>query len=169
MQIIKEGLLRVDPGLLLWTMITFMVLLLLLWKAAWRPIIDALDARSEKVRGDIDKAEKSRQEAEKLLDQYKETMNKAKEEASSIIAKGKEEAEKVRSEIVEKANKEAKDVVDRVKREIELAKDNALAEIKTEIVVLSTDIASKIVKKNISAGDQKSLVDEALKNMRTVQ
>jgi F-type H+-transporting ATPase subunit b len=169
MDFLKEGLLRVDPGLLLWTIITFIVLLLILWKAAWRPIIDALDARAEKVRFEIDNAERTRQEAEKLLNQHKAMMDNAKNEASQVIAKGREEAEKLKNEIVDKANSESKAIAERAKKEIELAKDKALADIKTEVVLLSTGIASKIINKNIKPEDQKALVEEALNKMGTVQ
>ncbi|MBN1533913.1 MAG: F0F1 ATP synthase subunit B [Spirochaetes bacterium] len=169
MQVIQEGLLKVDPGLLLWTIITFIVLVLLLWKTAWKPIVEALDARAEKIRGDIDNAEKARQEAEKLFGQHKEMMDRAKDEAAQIISKGKEEAEKVKNEIIEKANVSGKEITERAKKEIEIAKEKALTDLKNEIVSLSTDIASKIVKKNLNSSDQKGLVEEALKNMRTVQ
>ncbi len=169
MEFLKEGLLRVDPGLLLWTIITFLVLVLILWKAAWRPIVDALDARAEKVRFEIDNAERSRQEAEKLLAQHKEMMDNARNEAAQIISKGREEAERMKNDIVEKANSESRVIAERAKKEIELAKDKALADIKTEIVLLSTEIASKIVNKSIKPEDQKSLVEETLKEMGTVQ
>jgi F-type H+-transporting ATPase subunit b len=169
MDFLKEGLLRVDPGLLLWTIITFTVLLLILWKAAWRPIVDALDARAEKVRFEIDNAERTRQEAEKLLNQHKAMMDNAKNETSQIIAKGREEAEKMKNEILEKANSDSRAIAERAKKEIELAKDKALADIKTEVVLLSTGIASKIISKNIKPEDQKALVEETLNKMGTVQ
>ncbi|OHD68586.1 MAG: ATP synthase F0 subunit B [Spirochaetes bacterium RBG_16_49_21] len=169
MDFLKEGLLKVDPGLLLWTIITFIVLLLILWKAAWKPIVEALDARAEKVRFDIDNAERSRQEAEKLLSQHREMMNNARNEAAQIIARGKEEAEKMKNDIIEKAHAGATDIADRAVKEIELAKDKALADIKTEVVLLSTEIASKILSKNIKPEDQKALVEEALSKMGTVQ
>ncbi|PKL37826.1 MAG: ATP synthase F0 subunit B [Spirochaetae bacterium HGW-Spirochaetae-1] len=169
MQVIKEGLLKVDPGLLLWTIITFLVLLLLLWKAAWKPIVEALDARAEKIRGDIENADKSRQEAEKLLAEHRQMMGNAKDEASKVIAQGRDEAEKIRNDIIERANKDAKEIAERIKREISLAKDNALAEMKAEIVVLSTDIASKIIQKNLKPEDQNALVKETLNKIGTVQ
>lgn len=169
MEVIQEGLLRVEPGLLLWTVITFMVLLLILWKAAWKPVVEALDARAEKVRSDIENADKSRQEAEKLLAQHREMMNNAKTEAANIIADGRAEAEKMKNEIVSKASSEAKDLSDRAKKEIDLAKDKALADIKAEIVVLSTEIAAKIINKNLKPDDQKALVEETLNKVRTVQ
>ncbi len=169
MDFLKEGLLRVDPGLMLWTIITFIVLLLIMWKAAWRPIVDALDARAEKIRFDIDNAERTRQEAEKLLSQHKAMMDNSRNEASQIIAKGREEAEKMKDEIVEKATTESRTIAERAKKEIELAKDKALLDIKTEVVLLSTEIASKIINKNIKPEDQKALVEEALNKIGTVQ
>ena len=169
MQAIQEGLLKVDPGLLLWTIITFVVLLLILWKTAWKPIVEALDARAEKVRSDIDQADKSRQEAEKVLAEHKELMSNAKGESAKIISQGREEAEKVRSEIIEKAQGDAKEMAERAKREISMAKEAALAELKSEIVTISTDIASKVIGKNLNPEDQNALVEEALNKIGTVQ
>ena len=169
MEVIQEGLLKVEPGLLLWTVITFLVLLLILWKAAWKPVVEALDARAEKVRSDIENADKSRQEAEKLLAQHREMMNNSKTEAANILADGRAEAEKMKNDIISKASSEAKDMSDRARKEIDLAKDKALAEIKAEIVVLSTEIAAKIINKNLKPDDQKALVEETLNKVRTVQ
>ncbi len=169
MDVIKEGLLKVDPGLFLWTIITFAVLLLILWKAAWKPIVEALDARAEKIRGDIDSAEIARQEAEKLLEQHNEMMKNAREESARIIEQGKSEAEKIKNDIVEKANTEAKEISEKAKKEIIFAKENALAELKTEVVTLSTEIASRIINKNLNPQDQNALVEETLNKMGTVQ
>lgn len=169
MEVLKEGLLKVDPGLFLWTVITFLVLVLILWKAAWRPIVDALDARAEKVRGDIETAEKNRLESERLFNQHKEMMDKAKEEAAHIIAEGKSDAESLKNSIVEKANSEAKDLVERAKKEISLAKDKAVTELKAEVVYLSTEIAAKLIAKNLNPNDQKAFIEDALAKIRTVQ
>ncbi len=169
MGFLQEGLLRVEPGLLLWTWVTFIVLLLILWKAAWKPLVEALDARAEKVRGDIENADRSRQEAEKLLAQHKLMMDNARTEAANFIADSKAEAEKMRNEIIAKAGADASDLADRTRKEIGLAKDRALAEIKAEIVTLSTEIAAKIINKNLNPNDQKSLVEETLNKVRTVQ
>jgi len=169
MEVIQEGLLRVEPGLLLWTIITFIVLLLILWKAAWKPLVEALDSRAEKVRGDIENADRARQEAEKLLAQHKSMMDNAKNEAAKVIADSKAEAEKVKNDIIAKAGADAKDLSDRTRKEINLAKDKALAEIKAEVVTLSTEIAAKIINKNLNPNDQKALVEETLNKVRTVQ
>lgn len=169
MDIIKEGLLKVDPGLFIWTVITFVILLVILWKFAWKPIIKALDARAEKIHGDLENADNSRKESERILAEHKELMANAREEAAKIVEKGRDEAEKLKASIVEKANTEAQELTERVRKEIELAKENALADIKKDIVILSTEIASKIIERNLTPEDQSSLVKETLNKIEAVQ
>ncbi|HPI21938.1 MAG TPA: F0F1 ATP synthase subunit B [Spirochaetota bacterium] len=160
---------KVDPGLYLWTLVTFIVLVLILWKAAWKPLVEALDLRAEKVRNDIETAEKNRIEAEKIFEDHKAMMNNAKNEAAKLIADGKADAERLRSGLLEKANEEAQKIMEHAKREITLSKDKALGELKNEIALLSTEIASKIIVKNLKPEDQKAIVEEALTKIRTVQ
>jgi F-type H+-transporting ATPase subunit b len=169
MEVLKEGLLKVDPGLLLWTIITFIVLVLIMWRAAWKPLVDALDVRAEKVRSDIENAEKNRIESEQLLAEHERMMDRAKEEAIKIIAEGKSDAEKLKDSVVARANSEAKELTERAKKEIFLAKEKALDELKAEVVILSTEIASKIIAKNLKPDDQKAIVEKAIKKLRTVQ
>jgi F-type H+-transporting ATPase subunit b len=165
MEALQEGLLKLDPGLLLWTIITFVILVLILWKVAWNPIINMLDARAEKIRGDIDKAEKFRVESEQLIQKHKEIVSRADEENIRIIADGKAIAEKVRVEILEKTSHEADEIAERSKREILAAKKKALNELKQEVVNISTEIASKIIMKNLNAEDQKNLINDTLNKL----
>ncbi len=160
-----ESLLQIEPGLFLWTLITFCLLLLILWKTAWKPIVEALDSRAEKVKGDIERAENNRIESEKVLTQHKEMINQAKDEANKIIAESKSHAEKMKNDIVKDAKVEAGELVDKARKEIDLSKDRAINEIKSEIVIISTDIASKIITRNLNPDDQTGLVEEALKNL----
>jgi F-type H+-transporting ATPase subunit b len=169
MDALKEGLLKLDPGLLLWTIITFLVLVLILWKAAWKPIVAGLDSRAERLRGDIEKAEKARLDAEAILNKNKEILDKAKDETANIIADGKANAEKIRAEIIAKAGQEAKEIAERSKREIISAKDKALGELKLEIVNIATDIASKIIVKNLKPEDQEAIVKDALSKVNSIQ
>ena len=169
MDALKEGLLKLDPGLLLWTIITFLVLVLILWKAAWKPIVAGLDSRAERLRGDIEKAEKARLDAEVILNKNKEILDKAKDETANIIAEGKANAEKIRAEIIAKAGQEAREIAERSKREIISAKDKALGELKLEIVNIATDIASKIIVKNLKPEDQEAIVKDALSKVNSIQ
>lgn len=161
-----ESLLRVEPGLLLWTIISFVILLLILWKTAWRPIIDVLDSRAEKVRSDIENAEYNRIESEKLLSEHKELIDQAKSESEKIIAEGKSFAEKMKNDILKDAKEEANEVLEKAKREIEIARENAFSEIKEEIIDISTEIASKIIAKSLDPKDQERLVKSNLARLR---
>lgn len=169
MDALKEGLLKVEPGLLLWTIITFLSLVLILWKTAWKPIIESLDARALRLKGDLDKAEMTRIEAEAVLNKHKELLDNAKDETAKIIAEGKSGAEKIRAEIVAKAEQESKEITERSKREVLMAKDKAISELKVEIVNIATDIASKIIAKNLKPEDQLTIVKNALNKIDTIQ
>jgi F-type H+-transporting ATPase subunit b len=169
MDALKEGLLKLDPGLLLWTIITFLVLVLILWKAAWKPIITSLDTRARRLREDIEKTEKARLDAEAVLIKNMEILDKANEETARIIAEGKTGAEKIRAEIIAKAGQDAKEVADRSKREIIAAKEKALSELKIDIVNIATDIASKIIVKNLKPEDQEAIVKDALRKVDSIQ
>ena len=161
----KEGLLKVEPGLFLWTLLSFAILLLILWKAAWKPIVSSLDERAGRIRRDLETAEASRKEAETLYLKHKETIETARDEAMKIISEGRADAERIKNDILEKANAEAQTIVQRAYREIEGAKDKAIVELKTEIVGISTDIASKIIEKNLKPEDQRALVEQALQKL----
>ena len=161
----KEGLLKVEPGLFLWTLLSFAILLLILWKAAWKPIVSSLDERAGRIRRDLETAEASRKEAETLYLKHKETIETARDEAMKIISEGRADAERIKNDILEKANAEAQTIVQRAYREIEGAKDKAIVELKTEIVSISTDIAAKIIEKNLKPEDQRTLVEQALQKL----
>ena len=169
LQAIEEGLLKLDPGLLLWTIITFFVLVIILWKTAWKPIVGALDARAEKIKNDVDSADKTRQSAEKVLAEYNTIMAGVKDDAFKVLSDAKIEGEKIKADIIKKANQESIVIIEKAKIEIDKAKEIALGEIQKEFLIVSTEIASKIIKKNIDANDQKALVEEALKKFELVE
>lgn len=169
MDALKEGLLKLDPGLLLWTIITFVIMVLILWKTAWKPIVQALESRAERIRGDIDRAEKARQEAEDVLNRHKVMMDKAMDESAKIISDGKINAEKIRAEIIAKANQETREIAERLKKEILTAKEKALEELKNDVANIATSIASRIIVKNLKPEDQVSIVNEVLKKSNSIQ
>lgn len=164
---INKDLLRVEPGLMIWTLITFGLLVLILWRTAWKPIIGALDARVKKVRSDIDTAEETKNQAEQILKLHQELLSKAQADSEKIIAEGISEAEKIRSEIVEKARNEARVVIDRALQEITLEKEKAVNELKNEVVLFSTEIAAKVMQKNLESKDQQELVNKLITELNT--
>jgi len=163
------NLLSVNPGLLVWTVITFSVVVFILWTFAWNPIIHALDARSEKVHGDIEKADTLRKEAETLLSDYKAKIAAAKDEANAIVTEAKNDATALKNKMLAETNAEIQARKDQTLRDIELSKMKALQEIQESIVDLSVNIASKILEKQLKAEDHANFVKNEITNLKKIK
>ena len=159
-------LVQPDPGLFIWTIITFLVLLSLLAKFAWRPLLQALESRQESIRKSLDDARQAKLELERLQQESVQILRQARIEAESIIARSREDAERLREELKQKARAEAEAVVKNAERQIGLETARALQQIRTEAVDLSVMIASKIIQRNLSKEDNERLIDEALRQVQ---
>jgi F-type H+-transporting ATPase subunit b len=164
--ILDGGLLNPSTGLIFWTVLTFLILLVLLRAVAWKPILQALKDREDNIAKSINRAETARNEAENILAQNKELLAKAEQESGKILMEGKAAAERLRSETVSKAQEEAKKVLENAKAEITRQKDIALSELRNEVADLAVKAAEKILSANIDAAKQKDLVDDVIKNVR---
>ena len=160
-------LVQPDPGLFLWTILTFLVLLGLLAKFAWKPLLAMLDRREEIIRQSLDDAEKAKQELQRLQQESKEILSKARVEAQSILAKTRSEAEKLKGEIRQKAKAQADSILRDAEKQIQVETKKAIAVIKNEIVDLSLLVASKLIKRNLSKKDNQSLIEESLKQVES--
>ncbi len=158
-------LVQPDPGLFLWTILTFMVLLGLLAKFAWNPLLALLDRREEMIRQSLDDAEEAKQELQRLQQESKEILSKARVEAQSILAQTRSEAEKLKGEIKQKAKAEADSIFRDAEKQIQVETDKAIAVLKNEVVDLSLLVASKLIKKNLSKEDNQSLIEDSLKQV----
>ncbi len=158
-------LVQPDPGLFLWTILTFMVLLGLLAKFAWNPLLALLDRREEMIRQSLDDAEGAKQELQRLQQESKEILSKARVEAQSILAQTRSEAEKLKGEIKQKAKAEADSILRDAEKQIQVETEKAIAVLKNEVVDLSLLVASKLIKKNLSKEDNQSLIEESLKQV----
>lgn len=152
------GIMSVEPGLSIWTVITFLVLVSILGKTAWPPLMKSLVDRENHIREMVEGAEKAKEEAQRLLAHYRQQLENAKAEARAILEEGKQDAEKVKETLLADARAESERIRDRASREIELAKDKALKELQDEVVVLSTEIASKVLRKELKADDHRELI-----------
>ncbi len=159
-------LLQVNPGLIVWTTITFLFLLWVLKKLAWKPILSALESREERIRSALDDAEKNRQEAEKKLAEYEKMIEDAKRESQEIVNKGRKTAEMLKEEVVQKANEEAARMLEKAKREISLEREKAVDEIRKLAVDLSVDAASKLIGKNLTDEDHKKIAEKYIQEMK---
>lgn len=160
-------LIQVDPGLFIWTILTFLVLLGLLGKFAWQPLLAALDSRHELIKKSLDDADKAKQELERLQQDSREIISEARVEAQSIVAKSRSEAEKLKGEMRQKAKEEADSIVRSAEKQIQVETEKAIAEIRGEVVDLSLLVASRLVKKNLSKEDNQSLIEESLKQIES--
>src|SRR5262245_31458768 len=158
-------LVQPDPGLFIWTILTFLVLLGLLAKFAWKPLLAALEARQNDIRKSLDDAQKAKQELERLNQESTNILNKARVEADKIIVGSRADAERLREEMKQKARAEAEAVVKSAERQIQLETARALQQIRAEAVDLSVLIASKLIQKNITKEDNERLIEEALKQV----
>jgi len=158
-------LVQPDPGLFIWTILVFLVLLFALAKFAWRPLLEALESRQAGIKKALDDAAKAKQELERLHEQSAQIIREARVEADSIIAKSRTDAERLRAEMKEKARAEADAVVRNAERQIQLETTRALQQIRAEAVDLSVMIASKIIQRNLSKEDNERLIEEALKQV----
>jgi len=161
-------LVQPDPGLFLWTILTFLVLLVLLAKFAWKPLLALLDRREEMIRLSLDDAEKAKQELQRLQQESKEILSKARVEAQSILAKSRSEAEKLKGELRQEAKGQADSILRDAEKQIQVETEKAIAVIKNEVVDLSLLVASKLIKKNLSKEDNQSLIEESLKQVESL-
>ncbi len=158
--VLAAGLMDLKPGLVLWTAITFLVLLVVLSRFAWGPIIRTLDERERTIREAIERAKKERAEAERLLAEQKESLGHARREAAELVKKNQQEMEALRADLAARARKEADDLVASARRQIQDEKAKAVAELKEQVVDLAIDAASRLIQANLDDKAQRALVEE---------
>jgi F-type H+-transporting ATPase subunit b len=160
-------LVQPDPGLFIWTILTFLVLVGLLAKFAWRPLLDALEGRRAMIARSLDDAQKARQELERLQRESAEMMRQARVEAEAIISRSRSDAEALREELKQKSRAEAAAIVKNAEKQIQMETARAIQQIRTETVDLSVAIASKILKRQVSKEDHEGLIEDTLKQVET--
>ncbi|MCP4547949.1 MAG: F0F1 ATP synthase subunit B [bacterium] len=165
----KFDLLAVDPGLIFWTVLTFVCLLLLLRKTAWGPIIEGLDRREESIRNSINEAERANEEGKKLLEQQQAELATARQEAQKIIEKGTVAAKAMRDDIIAKAQSEAGDLLEAARHEIQLETGKARDALRKDIVGLSLDIAGKVLERSLDDSDHERLAKEFMAQADRIQ
>jgi F-type H+-transporting ATPase subunit b len=162
---VNNPLVQPDPGLFIWTIIVFLVLLTLLAKFAWRPLLEALDSRQQTIRRSLDDAQEARRELERLTQESADIIRTARAEAESIISRRRLDADQLREEIKQKARVEADYIVRDAQRQIQLQTGQALQQIRKEAAELAVMIASKIIQRNISREDNERLIADTLKQL----
>ncbi|MDB9884962.1 MAG: F0F1 ATP synthase subunit B [Fidelibacterota bacterium] len=164
-----DSLVKLDPGLFVWTIITFLGLFIVLAKYAWKPLMKMLDDRENMIRSSLEDAKKAKLELEGLNQECEAITAKARSEAQSILADSKSAAEKVKEDTIAKAKEQAIKISDDAKKQIQIEKDKAIIDIKQEVVNLTLLVAEKLISKNLNDADNKSLIEESLKKVKSYE
>src|SRR5436190_18090896 len=161
----NNPLVQPDPGLFIWTILTFLGLLVFLKLVAWGPLLKALDSRQETIRKSLDDALAAKQELERLQLESAQIIRQARVQADSIISESRADAGRLREEMRQKAKLEADGIVKNAERQIQLETTRAIQQIRHEAIDLSVMIASKIIQRYLSKEDNERLIEEALRQV----
>ncbi len=159
------SLLDVNPGLIIWTIVTFLVLLFILKKVAWKPILSALDQREKDIKDSLEKAEKAKEDAQRILDENQANLAKAEEESKKIIEQSRSYAENLKEQLLKESKEQAKKIIEDAAEEIDRRKDSAFEELRDQVAKIAVDAAEKIMKQNLDADKNKHIVDSYLKDV----
>ncbi|MCX5730019.1 MAG: F0F1 ATP synthase subunit B [Deltaproteobacteria bacterium] len=162
---LAAGIMDLNPGLTLWTAITFILLIFVLGKYAFGPIVKMLDERERTIRDSIDSAKRERAEAEKLLVQQKDSLLHAQREAAEIAKRNQQDMETYRTQLTALAKKESDTLVAGARKQIEEEKTKAVAELRAEVADLAIAAAARIVKSSLDEKTQRQLVDDYIKDL----
>jgi F-type H+-transporting ATPase subunit b len=156
-----------NVGNAVWTLVIFVLVVILLGKFAWGPVLGLLKQREEFIHKSLSDAKHDRDEAEARLKEYAVKLQSAQREAIGIIEDARRDAERLREELRERAKAEADTMIKNAERQVQLETSRALQQIRKEAVDLSVTIASKLLQRNISKDDNQKLIDEALSQMES--
>ena len=155
-------LIEVRPGLMIWTVICFLVVLFVLKRYAFGPIQQMIDTRRERIQQAIAEADNARDEARKLLEEHRKLIGQAKSESEEILAEARRVADAQRERVRRESDEDRARRLDETRRQIDQATVQALGEIRDEVGRLSLLAAEKVTRKALTEADQKRLIDEAL-------
>lgn len=147
------------PGEVIWSVVSFVVLMALLTKVAFPPVRKIMVARTEKIRLDIEGAEQARIDAEQVLSEYRKQLDEARKESGRLIEEARKTAEAIRDDLVAKAHEEAAEIKARADESLRAERDRVVAELKAQIGGLAVDLAGRIIEAEIERSSADPLVE----------
>ncbi|MBA2505281.1 MAG: F0F1 ATP synthase subunit B [Thermoleophilaceae bacterium] len=151
-----------NVGLMIWTLLAFGITLLVLRKLAFPRIAEALDKRANAIGDSIEAAARTRTEADELLQEYRERLKEAREQAEDIVTRARKASDRVQEESKAESRKAREELMEKTRADIEAETQRALAEIRKEVANLTVIATEKVTRKSLDEGDQRRLIDEAL-------
>jgi F-type H+-transporting ATPase subunit b len=149
-------------GLMIWTLLVFLIVMYVLSKVAFPKIQEALDKRANAIRDSIESAEKTRQEADQILEEYRARLREAREQADDIVARARKAAESTTAQATQEGREKREELLAAARRDIEAETRRSLERIRKEVADLTVLTTEKVTRKSLSGDDQKRLIDEAL-------
>ena len=161
-----ETLLKPDLGLMIWTIVTFSIMVAILKKVAWGPLLKVLEEREEKIRQDVEAAEKNRAQMEQFKADYERQLGEIETRAKSLLAQAEKKGLENREAILKDAQDQARKIQEKTRQELEIEKEKISRELRCELGELSVKIAEKIVRKTIDKKVQEDALQDFLKNLK---
>jgi F-type H+-transporting ATPase subunit b len=158
-------LLSPHPGLILWTIITFVVVLVILKAKAWGPLLAALDERERSIREALESADRAREESQVQQAEHEKRLIEAESQARQIVSEAREAAEKVGQKVVADAKEEAERMADRAREAIQFEKRAALAELRREVADMAVGAAGAILNAELDADRNRKLADDFIADL----
>ena len=156
-----------ETGTIIWTLITFVVLLFLLSRFAWKPFTEFLDAREKSIKDAIEAAQRARAEAEEIFKKNEEILAGARRETALLLEQGRRETETLRAELLVQARKEAQDLVEQGKKQIAYEQKQAIEALRRQVVDLAIGAAGRLIQSNLDDAKNRALVAEYVKSLPT--
>jgi F-type H+-transporting ATPase subunit b len=165
----NNPLVQPDPGLFIWTILTFLVLLGLLAKFAWRPLLKALEGRQEAIKKSLEDADRAKEELARMQQESAKIIEQARVEADSILSRTRSDADRLREELKVRAKEEADTMIRNAEQQIQLQTRQALQQIRHEVGDIAVTIASKLLERNLTNEDNNRLVRDTLRQLEVTK
>jgi F-type H+-transporting ATPase subunit b len=165
MLVASSGLIKVVPGLMIWTVVCFLLTLFVLKRFAFGPIQKMLDERRDRIRQSIEEAERARTEARKLLEEHRALIGQARGQAEQILAEARKVADSQRQRVKEETEADRQRRLEETKRQIEAETHRALEQIRAEVAELTLVATAKVTGKVLDDADHRRLIEDAIKDL----
>jgi F-type H+-transporting ATPase subunit b len=165
MLVAANALISVTPGLMIWTIVCFLIALFVLKRYAFGPIQEMIDARRERIRQAIEEADNARKEARRLLEEHRKLIASARHDAEEILAEARRVAESMRERLKQETEAERHRRLEEVRKQIEAETQRALDAIRREVAVLTLEATAKVTGKVLDKDDHKRLIEDAIKEL----
>lgn len=160
-----DKLLQPEPGLMIWTVVTFLVVLIILSKTAWKPILTGLNQRETRIRQDLDRAEQSQKEAEALRVKFEQQLADAQKTIQTMMGQARTDADAARAKLLSEAKTESEKVLEKGRKDLAAETERLKSVLQQEVAGLSVSIAEKILERSVDAKVRDEVVNQSIKNL----